>query len=259
MPFKVILIYIEDSPSFDACIETAARLAMQNHSHVIGTMMKDGAMTDGERLASPMLSDRFESRAQDLKLASYEIRRIEEDAAIGISKLGKCSDLVIVGRQGAEPDTQRANFLEYVILNCGSPVLVLPPITRPTDTWDSVLVAWDSGMPAVRALRLSLPILRRAQRVDLVNFQSPIESKDIHDESMSDVVQYLHWHGIKANPVYRSSDGNIGKALQGVANELSDKLIVMGCVAHPHYSTLRLGGATRSILESTPVPVLMSR
>lgn len=259
MPFKVIVICAESSPSFAACVETAARLATQNHSHVVGAIMADVPPADGAPSASPALADRFKSMAESLKLLSYEMKRIDGDAATGVSKLGKCSDLVILGSEGAGLGVQRTDFLEYVILNSGCPVLVVPSAARQTDSWHSVLVAWDNGIPAARALRSSMPILRRAEHVDLVHFRSPMEPNEMRGENMSDMVEYLHWHGIKVNPVYRSSDGNVGRELIGVANELSNNLIVMGCVAHPRYPGVRLGGATGSILASMPIPVLMSQ
>lgn len=259
MPFKVIVICVEDSLALTACVETASRLAIQNHSHVVSAIVAEVTTTDAGSSTSSTLRDRFESMAQDVRLASYEMKRMDGDAATGVSKLGKCSDLVIVGSQGPNPGAKRTDFLEYVVLNSGSPVLVVPTCARQSDSWDSVLVAWDNGMPAARALRSSMPILHRAGRVDLVHFRSPIEPHETRGENMSDVVDYLHWHGIKANPLYRSSDGNVGRELIEAANELSDKLIVMGCVAHPRYPGVRLGGATGSILESAQIPVLMSR
>jgi nucleotide-binding universal stress UspA family protein len=51
---------------------------------------------------------------------------------------------------------------------------------------------------------------------------------------------------------------DVGNELLSSASDLSADLIVMGCYGHSRLREWVLGGATRTILESMTVPVLMS-
>jgi nucleotide-binding universal stress UspA family protein len=50
----------------------------------------------------------------------------------------------------------------------------------------------------------------------------------------------------------------VGEALLSRAADLAADLIVMGAYGHSRVRELPLGGATRSVLRSVTVPVLMS-
>jgi nucleotide-binding universal stress UspA family protein len=53
-------------------------------------------------------------------------------------------------------------------------------------------------------------------------------------------------------------DGDAGEHLLSMAADTGADLLVMGCFGHSRAREWVLGGATRSILQSMTVPVLMS-
>jgi nucleotide-binding universal stress UspA family protein len=50
----------------------------------------------------------------------------------------------------------------------------------------------------------------------------------------------------------------MGDMLLSRVSDLGADLVVMGAYGHPRWQELVMGGATRSMLESMTVPVLMS-
>ena len=70
---------------------------------------------------------------------------------------------------------------------------------------------------------------------------------------------HLARHGIPAEAsALKSDDVEIGALLLSQAADLDADLIVMGAYGHSRLRELVLGGATREILRSMTVPVLMS-
>jgi nucleotide-binding universal stress UspA family protein len=75
----------------------------------------------------------------------------------------------------------------------------------------------------------------------------------------ADLALYLARHGVKATAARQSApDVEIGAQLLSRAADTSADLIVMGGYGHSRLRELVLGGATRTLLESMTVPVLMS-
>ncbi len=75
----------------------------------------------------------------------------------------------------------------------------------------------------------------------------------------ADIALHLARHGVKAQ-IERtvSAEVPIGELLLSRAADLGADLLVMGAYGHSRTRELLLGGATRSILESMTIPVLMS-
>jgi nucleotide-binding universal stress UspA family protein len=120
-----------------------------------------------------------------------------------------------------------------------------------------VLVAWNAGREATRAITDAIPILREAQQVDVIAF-NPKDAP--HGEVPgADVGLYLARHGIKVNVSQQTAeDVDVGNQLLSRAADLDVDLIVMGAYGQPRMKELVLGGATRTVLKSMTVPVLMS-
>jgi nucleotide-binding universal stress UspA family protein len=72
---------------------------------------------------------------------------------------------------------------------------------------------------------------------------------------------YLHRHGISArveSDKLGRADIAVGDWLLSRVTDLGGDLIVMGGYGHPRWRERVLGGATRALLSTMTVPVLMS-
>jgi nucleotide-binding universal stress UspA family protein len=70
---------------------------------------------------------------------------------------------------------------------------------------------------------------------------------------------WLRMQGLSATQHdHRLGEGDVGAALLSLAADVGAELLVMGCYGHSRAREWVLGGASRSILHSMTLPVLMS-
>jgi nucleotide-binding universal stress UspA family protein len=171
------------------------------------------------------------------------------------------ADLAIVGQRDPGDD-EMATFRprpERVTLASGRPILVVPYAGRFAAVGSRVLVAWNSSREAARAVADAMPLLVGADAVTVLAID-PQSGPDGHGELPgADIALHLARHGVKAQ-IERtpSADVPVGEVLLSRAADLGVDLIVMGAYGHSRARELLLGGATRTILASMTVPVLMS-
>jgi nucleotide-binding universal stress UspA family protein len=111
----------------------------------------------------------------------------------------------------------------------------------------------------VRSVNDAMPLLTAAETVTVLTIE-PREEPRAHDElSGADISLHLARHGVKAG-IERtvSADLPVGEALLSRVADLCADLLVMGAYGHSRVRELLLGGATRSLLRSMTLPVLMS-
>jgi nucleotide-binding universal stress UspA family protein len=158
-----------------------------------------------------------------------------------------------------EQATLQHYVAECVVFGSGRPTLVLPeePKRRRPSSFDDVGVAWDFSRPAARAVADALPILERARTVRIVTVtkEKTIDTR----RSSAELVKHLACHGIKAIPEEQEAAGrSIGRALEDYATTHDLDLLVMGAYGHSRMRDFILGGATKTIVASPPLPVLLS-
>lgn len=138
-----------------------------------------------------------------------------------------------------------------VILNSGSSDVVIKP-TR-------VFVAWDTSLPAARAMHAALPLLKEATEVTIGVFD-PDSSPDRDGENPgSDVARWLSHHDCHVDlQQYPSGGSEIGTCIQRRALEAGADLVVMGAYGHSRMRQVVFGGTTRSLIEQTDTPVMLA-
>jgi nucleotide-binding universal stress UspA family protein len=93
----------------------------------------------------------------------------------------------------------------------------------------------------------------------VVGMIDPVSGGDEHgEEPGADIATYLARHGIQVEVRSESGTGEAGEALLAMADKVGADLLVMGAYGHPRYREIMLGGATRTVLASATLPVLMS-
>lgn len=101
-----------------------------------------------------------------------------------------------------------------------------------------------------------MPFLSRCELVHVVIYD---EGNGGGPDAASDVKRYLSLHGIGIRLHRREvAPGDIGDALLSLVADISADMLVMGCYGHSRAREWVLGGASRVILESMTVPVLMA-
>jgi nucleotide-binding universal stress UspA family protein len=176
------------------------------------------------------------------------------DVSREISRLARYFDATVL-QQPDPAGTESADLIEAVLFGSGRPVLVVPFRQGPTQ-FKAVLIAWDEGRPAARAVADALPLLAMAERVEVVTVG---DLRGDRSRLSSHLVRHLARHGIEAQMTSLANDqGSVASALLSHAADVKADLIVMGGYGHSRLREIVLGGTTRRILQTMTIPVLMA-
>ena len=199
--------------------------------------------------------------ATGLRGLSAEWREIPEGPDADPALHARYADLVILGQ--LDPDRAETVLIrprpEQVALASGRPVLIVPYAGHFDNVGRRVLIAWSATREAARAVSDAMPLLTSAELVTVLTIDAR-EGPQAHGELPgADIAVHLARHGVKADIERTVSAGlPVGEALLSRAADLGADLIVMGAYGHSRVREVLLGGATRSVLRSMTVPVLMS-
>ncbi|HYC41711.1 MAG TPA: universal stress protein [Noviherbaspirillum sp.] len=282
MSYKTILVHADKCRHAKQYIDIAASIAVLENAHLIGVattgvsryiyqsgMMDPMVPATSNHLVQHLETlrqrardalDDFETQMQKSEVVSWESAMIDDEAGAGLALRGRYSDLLVLGQ--ANPDEPSPvvmpDFPEYVVLNAGRPVLVVPHAGRFDTVGKRVLVAWDAGVSATRAVVNAIPMLKRADIVEVAVFNAE-ERGDAHgDVPGADIALYLARHGVKVDVIRQKTRIDVGNSLLSLAADLGSDMLVTGCYGHSRFREILLGGVTRTLLESMTVPVLMS-
>ncbi|HJV87734.1 MAG TPA: universal stress protein [Noviherbaspirillum sp.] len=282
MSYRTVLVHVDASRHAHTRIRLAAVIAAQQEAHLVGAatsgvsryvyqagMIDEAAPNAAQHLVLHLDALRgrarsalqeFESQARGMEVRSFESALIDDEAGAGICLRARYSDLVVIGQ--FDPDEHSPvvmpDFPEFVVLNSGRPVLIVPHAGRLDVPGRRIVVAWDASISATRALVNALPMLKRAQAVDVAVFNPDAGGTSHGEQPGADIALYLARHGVRVNVIPQWAETDIGEALLSLAADIGADLLVMGGYGHSRFRELLLGGVTRTVLQSMTIPVLMS-
>lgn len=141
----------------------------------------------------------------------------------------------------------------------GRPVLVVPPhhpLRWPTG---HAVVAWQPTREATRALHDAMPLLRRADSVDIVVVDPASPSDGSVRLDGADIATHLARHGMKVDVVQRErGSSSVASTLLRHAADTGAGLLVAGGFGHSRLRQWMLGGTTLELMDSAHLPVLFS-
>jgi nucleotide-binding universal stress UspA family protein len=173
-----------------------------------------------------------------------------------LTQMSRLYDLNIVAQPDRSNPSQTDFLSEAVLFGSGRPMLMVPYITHAPIKSDRVLICWDGGIPAARAVHDAMPFLRKAKTIDVVSVN---EKEDAGEASSAALIAHLARRDLPATPYRIAADGpNIHNAILSLAADNNTDLIVMGGYGHSRLREFILGGTTRGMFESLTVPALIS-
>lgn len=275
MSYKTILVHVDNGKRCAARMDIAIGMARRNDAHLVGlnavTALRMPAYAAAEAGAvlieaqqrafaeqSRRAKETFEKAVGAAGLSKTEWRSSEADAVDAVTLHSRYADLVVLSQPHATDNgSVEDDFAERVVLACGRPVLMIPYADSFKSTGERVLVAWNASREATRALTDAIPMLREAREVKVIAINP--EGADHGAMPASDISLYLARHGVRAEAVVDYGDDiDVGNELLSRAADYNSDLIVMGAYGHSRVRELIMGGATRTIITSMTVPVLLS-
>lgn len=265
MAYKDLLVVLDSEPQARQRLLLAAELAERFNAHLVGLHVTVGIETSRHNGQSRGDEDR-RARALFDEIVGGRSLSAEWRAARGFpvdvaAVHARYADLTIVGQ--LDPEIEWAPVIyprpEDIALAAGRPILVVPYVGTFTQIGRQILVAWDASREATRAVNDAMPLLAGASAVTVLTVD-PVQGRAEHgDIPGADIALHLARHGVKARVERTVSNGiGIGDVLLSRASDLGADLLVMGAYAHSRVRELVLGGATRTILETMTLPVLMA-
>lgn len=242
---------------FDA---TLTGLFAENDPHVMTVAALDpvGALAPEAAAAQADFRERVESRS--IRFDWQAVMTASDDALVRQTlRVAGNADIAIFGQHDLDRADARipADLAEQMILRSGRPVLVVPYAGHFAGIGRRVLVAWNGGREANRALNDAVPILSSAEYVVLLAINP--EPDEGPGARFAPVTRHLRAHGIDAR-IETLRVENIG-AMDMLLSRLTDEgidLLVMGAYGQYAGPLLHRGGGTRHILRHMTVPVLMA-
>ena len=277
MSYSTILLHVDASERCARRAQYAIDLARRFDAHLVALAVCPPLAIPGRahpEVVVRMLAERWEhdkalhaaaasacvQRAQAEGVASAESRAVIGEPERVLSLHARYADLLIVGQATQDTDVALAeDAVEHVVLDAGRPVLVIPYTGAYAALGRRVLVAWNASREATRALTDALPLLMQAAAVDILTVDAQPEPHGHGAQPGADIALFLARHGVRANVhMTYAADVKVGEWLLSRAADLGSDLIVMGAYGHSRVREMVLGGATRTMLESMTVPVLMA-
>jgi len=278
MSYKSMLVHLDASESAYSRLELALRLAEQFDAHLsaLFTLYRPesgsfyamaGAaeyLAENEKLRverEEALRHTFQAELARTRLKG-EWRATANDANQAVPEAARLADLIVAGQSDpGDPESFVATqFVENLVLSAGRPVLLVPCAGQFPSVGSRALLAWDASREATRAVHDAMPLLAQAKHVTILTVNALADEPPASRIPGTDIAAVVARHGVNVatEEVAGVRDLPIGDALLSHASDLGVDLIVMGCYGHSRWRELVLGGATRSILKTMTVPVLMS-
>jgi nucleotide-binding universal stress UspA family protein len=183
--------------------------------------------------------------------------RMMDGVSADLVARARLADLAVIGQDDPDaPEPGRTVLIETLLFEAGVPLLVVPYIAGESLPARRALVAWDGSLPAARAVRAALPFLAAADDVRVVIVDG---ERRREPGTGGQAALFLARHGLEVT-VERTAaaGGDVGGALLNHAADSGADLLVMGAYGHSRFREFVLGGATRTLLETMTVPVLMA-
>ncbi len=274
-----IAIHLSNDASCIRRIETGLQLAKNRDAAVVGVYPTDGiasyyyheqVLPQEARTSLKHNQDKdkettrqlFLDKAQEAGVAA-QWRAPDGDADQALAQHARYSDLIIMSKTPRE-EARRSlapNLPESVVMAAGRPVLLLPNAGPINSIGERILYCWDQRREAARAFTDAAPMLKSCQELVVLEVdrdQAQFNSRDLHDDDFTNYCISLGYP--TPRHIVQHSDGlGVGHIILNTASDYSSDLIVMGAYGHSRMRQWVMGGASRTLLESMTVPVLMAQ
>jgi nucleotide-binding universal stress UspA family protein len=289
MPIKTILVPLYDGALDTVVVDAAAKLAGKFNAHIETLLMKVPLDITGGLISNMLDTKQYKQLIDDLarqtqseeNAAREKFEQIISNAGIVscddpsrntnpsaswridagdpaevLARCGGAFDLIVAGHPFSGSETSKTTqVLNAAIFNTARPVLLTSQTITPT-IGEVILLAWNRGIPAGRALLAAHPFLEKAKRV--VIFMIATDAKQ--GPEPEDISKNLAWHGIAADvKKVAPSSRPVADILTDEVEAIGADLLVMGAYSQSRVRERMLGGVTKAIMARAGLPVLMAR
>ncbi len=274
---KDILVNLEHDVSRDRARDFAITVAEAFDAHVAGVAFAYApefpgyvmleippnvvaGMVEESRRAAEAAIRRFDE-AVKRRLLSAEHRLTKTvglEAPTLFATLARRFDLSIFLQSNPEEVTND-DMIENSLFESGRPVIVVPYVHKDGLKLDRVVCCWDGGRAAARAINDAMPLLVKADKIDLLIIENDKTKNEATEIRGVEMASHLARHDVNVEvKIIPAPDIDVADAILSHVADESGTLIVMGGYGHSKLREIILGGVTRAMLKSMTAPVFMS-
>jgi len=279
MAYKTIAVIMTDAEGDAPALHAALALAQRDGAHLdVHCLGIDPARFDAMPVgATAVLLEMDASAARERSeaiLASAQaaiptgLERVSMQSLVipnlglnaAVARLARYADLIVATRPYGPGQTALAvAVVEAELFGSGAPVLLVPPARLDLrEPFRRPLIAWNETEESLRAIRMAVPMLKAAVHVDVVIIDPPSHSPERSDPG-GGVSVMLSRHGVKTEvSVLAQTMPRVSDVLLRFAREHGNDVVVMGAYGHSRFRESLIGGATRDMLDASPIPLLMA-
>lgn len=290
MEIRTILAAVSGGSASFGAVDLACRLALRFGSHVeafhVQVDPRDMAVATADPFGAPMAGVFIEEVTRESGQDRARSRSIFDDAvkqhglpicddppppgsdplllqqpsacwreemgysAVAIARRARLFDLLVLGRSGRVVDQPHGEAVEEALLTSGRPVLIAPA-EPPKVVGETIAIAWNDSPECAKALAAAMPLLIRARDVHVLS---------IGQTGAPDVARHLAWYGVSASAdsVAPMKGVGAGELVLAAARDHQADLLVMGGYGHTPWRELIFGGATRKVVGTSLLPLLLA-
>lgn len=273
MTIKTIFsaVLVEDQPIQNSSINYAVSMATMTNAQLLiligvprlaarsGTIIPEvpelvDAANAERRTIAEAYGAKLKKLGKDLNLTIEIVSDNYIDIRNRMVANARMSDIIFLS-PSKDFTTSRYDVMRAMLFTSGRPVLLVPTEwTRPA-AFNRVLVAWDGGAQAARALADSIPLIECADHTDIIF----VERDDDKMVIPAILEAHLRRHCISLTVTrLLMNNGDVGKTIRDHAVSSYADLVVMGAWGHSRLWEFTFGGATQDAIANLQRPTLLS-
>jgi nucleotide-binding universal stress UspA family protein len=268
---KSVLLHTNDDVAMDGRLQVALDVCRALNAHLtclhvtpynayvafdpFGGVSTQGAIMDSLRDSETKLRARIESRL-DKEDVLWDWSSVDGEVAGTIVAMSALSDLVIISQAcgATKGQNKPLAIVDDIAVHASCAVLVVPQGISQLHMNDEAVIGWNLSPEAAHAIRGAIPFLKGAS---FVHIASVNEDGEAYPQTNANT--YLSRHGIKSD-LHELAGTNREAAivLHDFAVSKQASYLVMGAYGRSRFRETLLGGATRSLLSTSKIPLLLA-
>ena len=273
--WRSIAVHVDPDTAGEQRIDAALLLARRFDARVMGVSvnahapgieahtvhsLRWRASMDAWSVDHAAMRDRFRVRCDAARVRCGDVALYAGQASAALVLASHAADLLVVMQPAARlhggPLT--VDDLEVVLRLASRPVLILPSTWNEPLHVQRVLIGWDGSGACARAVADALPLLRHAGEVQVVQLICREAARAGLADWWPPVRDWLRRQGVTAESRSVTLATRPEHQLRRLAELLEPTLVVMGAYGQETWRAPWIGRTTRFMLETSPVPLLVS-
>jgi len=259
---KDVLLLVHDDEGQEARLQITLEVAQAVQGNLICADMVEASNPVGNHgllFAEERARDRLHAKLVEERLRVEDLPWIWVDSSDGrdtvVGAAAGLADLIVLNRRLYCGDRRKRLLIGDELISSGRPMLAVPEMARRmTVAGAKVLIAWDGTEQAISTLIASVPLVRLARKVLILEFGDGIMGVPADDAAI-----YLARHGIAADIARTDPDIDATvPVLIGTSRSMGADYIVMGGFAHWRLAESMFDGTPHRMLAESPAPLFLA-